>query len=78
MTFEDKRAAIAAACINRFAIGFLISASTLAMPWPVTGLFIGVLLSVPEALITKAYVPIMIVGAVGGVVIGFIASAVLG
>jgi hypothetical protein len=31
-----------------------------------------VLLSLPDAIITKAYAPILILGAVGGVVIGLI------
>ena len=78
MSFDDKRAAIAAAFVNRFAIGLVIPTSTLDMPWPVTGLIIGLLFSLPEALITKAYAPIMIFGAVGGAAIGFVASSVLG
>jgi hypothetical protein len=43
--------------------------------WPgwAVGLFFGLLLSVPDAIITKAYAPIFILGAVGGLLIcGFI------
>jgi hypothetical protein len=45
-----------------------------SLPWPgwVVGLVFGVLLSLPSALITKARVPILIVGAVGGLLIGAI------
>jgi hypothetical protein len=46
MSFPDKRAAITAAFIARFGIGFVIGASRL--PWPgwAVGLFLGVLLSI--------------------------------
>ncbi|MCU1286422.1 MAG: hypothetical protein JWO13_2772 [Acidobacteriales bacterium] len=72
LPFPDKPAALTGAFINRFAIGFLIGASNL--PWPgwLMGLVIGVLLSLPDAIITKAYAPIMIFGSVGGTVIGWI------
>jgi hypothetical protein len=71
MSFPDKRSALLAAFINRFAIGFVIGCVT--MPnWPgwAVGLLFGILLSLPAAIITKAYAPILIIGAVGGVVIG--------
>jgi len=59
MQFPDKRDAIAGAFIDRFSIGFVIGA--IQLPWPgwATGFFIGVLLSVAHALITKAYVQIV-------------------
>ena len=74
MQFSDKRAAITGALINRSSIGFVIGA--IQLPWPgwATGLFIGVLLSVGDALITKAYIPIIGLGAIGGVIIGLVVS----
>jgi sorbitol-specific phosphotransferase system component IIBC len=70
MSFPDKRAAITAAFIARFGIGFAIGAARL--PWPnwVVGLVFGLLLSIPDAIITKAYAPIIGTGALGGAVIG--------
>lgn len=70
MSFPDKKAAITAAFIARFGIGFAIGAARL--PWPgwLVGLCFGLLLSVPDALITKAYAPIIGMGALGGTVIG--------
>ena len=70
----DKRAAITGAFINRFSIGFVIGA--IQLPWPgwATGLFIGVLLSLADALITKAYAPIIGLGAIGGAIIGAVVS----
>jgi hypothetical protein len=74
MSFPDKKAAITAAFIARFGIGFAIGAARL--PWPgwVVGLVFGLLLSVPDAIITKAYAPIVGMGAVGGTIIGIIAG----
>jgi hypothetical protein len=70
MSFPDKRAAIAAAFIERFTIGLVIA--LVALPWPswAVGLAFGLLLSIPSALITKARVPILVIGAVGGLLIG--------
>jgi hypothetical protein len=70
LEFADKPAALTAAFLNRFAIGFAIGAAQL--PWPgwLVGLTFGLLLSVPEAIITKAWAPIIGMGGVGGLVIG--------
>ncbi|HZJ40204.1 MAG TPA: hypothetical protein VFD20_04565, partial [Demequina sp.] len=78
LEMERKRAAIIAAFINRFAIGLVIPTVDLSLPLALTGLLVGVLFSLPEALITNAYAPIMVFGAVGGLAVGFIAQAVLG
>ncbi len=74
MSFPDKTAAILGAFLNRFAIGFVIGA--VALPWPgwLVGLVIGLLLSLPDAIITKAYGPIIGFGALGGVIIGIIVN----
>jgi hypothetical protein len=72
LTFTDKTAALAGAFLNRFAIGFVIGAAQLPLPGWANGLIFGVLLSMPDAIITKAYAPILILGAIGGTLIGFI------
>lgn len=72
LTFSDKRAALTGAFLNRFAIGFVIGAARLPLPGWATGLVFGILLSLPDAIITKAYAPILILGAVGGAIIGAI------
>ena len=59
LSFEDKSAALAGAFLNRFAIGFVIGAARLSMPGWAQGLIFGVLLSLPDAIITKAYAPIL-------------------
>jgi len=72
LTFEDKRAALLGAFLNRFAIGFVIGAARLPVPNWASGLIFGILLSLPDAIITKAFAPILILGAIGGLVIGLI------
>jgi hypothetical protein len=74
VSFPDKRAAILGAFIARFALGFVIC--NIRLPWPgwAIGLFLGVLLSLPDAIITKAAVPILTSGAVGGLIIGSVVA----
>ena len=74
LSFPDKRAALTAAFVDRFAIGFVIGVA--ALPWPgwAAGLFFGLLLSAPSAIVTKAWAPILGLGAVGGVIIGLVVS----
>jgi hypothetical protein len=42
------------------------------LPWPgwLIGFVFGLLLSLPDAIVTKAYAPILVVGAVSGLLIG--------
>jgi hypothetical protein len=70
MSFPDKRTALLAAFASRFGIGFVIP--LVQLPWSgwLIGLTIGVLLSLPDAIVTKAYGPILLSGAVGGLIIG--------
>ena len=70
MQFPDKATALLAAFINRFGIGLVIGC--VELPWPgwIVGSVFGLILSVPSALITKAYAPILIIGTVGGSIIG--------
>ena len=72
LEFSDKRAALAGAFLNRFAIGFVLGVARLPVSSWLNGLILGVLLSLPDAIITKAYAPILILGAIGGVVISLI------
>jgi hypothetical protein len=72
LQFPDKRAALTAAFLDRFAIGFVIGVVDLSWPRWIVGLFIGLLLSAPSAVITKAWLPILGLGAVGGLLIALI------
>jgi hypothetical protein len=70
MSFPDKPAALGAAFVDRFAIGLVIGCVQLTWPGWAIGLAFGLLLSLPSAIITKAYAPILVVGAIGGLIIG--------
>jgi hypothetical protein len=72
---EDKKTAMAGAFVNRFSIGFVIGATNLPLAGWLSGLLFGVLLSLPDAIITKAWIPIMTLGVIGGVVIGLVIGA---
>ena len=79
LQFPDKRAALLGAFLNRLAIGVVIGAvvgapQVEALRWPpwVIGLVAGLLLSAADAVITKAYAPILVLGAFGGALIGWI------
>jgi hypothetical protein len=79
LQFPDKRAALIGAFLNRLAIGTIVGAvigapqvDALRLPPWAVGLAVGVLLSVADAVITKAFAPIIIFGALGGGVIGWL------
>lgn len=76
MPLPDKSTAMLGSFFNRFAIGFFIATVNLPVPGWIKGLLIGLLLSLPDAIITKAYAPIIGIGIIGGIVIGFILSRV--
>ena len=71
LSFPDKRAALLGAFCARFALGFFAATVRLPLSPLVTGLVVGVLTSVPDAIITKSYAPIMITGVVFGLLAGW-------
>jgi hypothetical protein len=74
MQFPDKKRALLAAFFSRFAIGICIGlVAPGRLGWG-TGAVIGLLISLPDGIITKAYAPILGIGTVGGAVIGWILS----
>ena len=77
LQFPDKRAALLGAFLNRFAIGLLIPLVHLGIAGWLLGLGLGILLSLPDAIITKAVAPIIGVGAIGGTIIGWLVSHVV-
>ena len=80
MPEKDKRKkyeAILGAFIERFMIGFLIPNTTLGSNFIFSGLIIGLGFSLPTAIITRVYIPIITIGIIGGAIIGFISNSVL-
>ena len=74
LSFPNKPAALTAAFLNRFAIGLLIAVANLGLAGWLSGLVISLLLSAPAAIVTGAYAPILGIGAIGGLLIGWIAG----
>ena len=74
MSFPDKRRALLAAFSSRFAIGFLTPLVSLPLHGAVIGAIVGFLISLPDAIVTKAYAPIVGIGTVGGALIGWLAA----
>lgn len=71
-----KAEAISSAFIDRFAIGFIIPNLELGINPILTGFLVGLVLSLPSAIITRVYAPIIGTGAVGGAVIGFVVTLI--
>jgi len=80
LKYENNRKrseAMSAAFVERFMIGFLIPNVDLGIHPALIGLLLGVGLSLPSAIITRAYVPIIGIGIVGSVIIGLIIGTIL-
>ena len=80
MQWESRRRqmeAIAAAATDRFMIGLLIPNTDLDLPRWLTGVVIGVALSIPDAITTKAYPQILGLGLAGGLLLGVLAELML-
>ena len=80
LNYENNRKrveAMTAAFIERFMIGFLIPNVDLGIHPALIGLLLGVGLSLPSAIITRVYAPIIGIGVVGSVLIGLIIGAIL-
>lgn len=74
---SKKRDALLGAFVDRFLIGFLIPNVYIGIPYQISGLLLGIGLSLPSAIITRAYAPITGIGGIGGLVIGLISGVVL-
>lgn len=74
MKFADRTSALAAAFASRFAVGFLASTVQLPMPGWARGLLVRAADHLPDALVNRAYAPILIIGGSGGLLIGMAAA----
>jgi hypothetical protein len=70
--FPDKKTVLAAVFINRFAIGLLIPLLKISQPtspgWLV-GAAVGLLLSLPDAIVRRSYATSLIAGLLGGALV---------
>jgi hypothetical protein len=71
LEFPDKRRALLGAFLSRFAIGFLIAWIRAPLPLWLAGAIVGLLISLPDAVITGSYAPILGVGIAGGSLLGW-------
>jgi hypothetical protein len=72
LSFPDKRAALLGAFFARFALGFFAATVRLPMSPVASGLVVGIVTSVPDAIITEAYAPILVTGIVFGAIAGWV------
>ena len=72
MPLPKKGEAMLAAFVQRFCVGFTTAVAVIPVSGWIKGGVLGLLLSLPSAIVTKAYVPILVLGVVGGAVIGWI------
>jgi len=80
LKYENQRKkieAMTAAFIERFMIGFLIPNVQFGISPVLSGFILGLTLSLPSAIITRVYIPIIGIGVAGGVIIGVIEKAIL-
>lgn len=79
LKYEDNRKRIEAmsgAFIERFMLGLLIPNVDLGINQIFVGLLLGLGLSIPTAIITRAYTPIIGIGAIGGIIIGYLSGII--
>jgi hypothetical protein len=71
MSFPDKTTALLGAFTSRVPIGIVIGCVQLPT-WPgwLVGVHLVQLISLPDAIITHKYLPILVLGGIGGLVIG--------
>ena len=74
LPIEDKRRAMIASFIDRFAIGFIIFNLSLPIVGWLKGGLTGFVLSLPPAIATRKYAPILGLGLIGGTVCGLFTS----
>jgi hypothetical protein len=72
LQFPDRTAALLGAFCARFALGFFAATVRLPLPPIWSGVVVGLLTSAPDAIITKAYAPILGTGVLFGAICGWI------
>jgi len=72
MALDDKPRALAASFASRFSIGFLVPLVGLPGPGWLVGAGVGLLVSLSDAIVTRAYGPILATGTLGGALIGWL------
>ncbi len=69
---KEKEKAIVASFINRFTIGFVIFNMELGIGEWLKGGLVGLFMSLPAAIVSGKYPPIIVLGVVGGIICGLL------
>jgi hypothetical protein len=72
LSFPDKRTALLAAFCSRFSLGFFAATINVRLSPIAAGILVGLLTSIPDAIVTKAYAPILVTGVIFGAVAGWV------
>jgi hypothetical protein len=72
LTFPNKRTALLAAFCSRFSLGFFAATINVRLSPIAAGILAGLLTSIPDAIVTKAYAPILGTGVIFGAVAGWV------
>ena len=72
LSFPDKRTALLAAFCSRFSLGFFAATINVRLSPIAAGILVGLLTSIPDAIVTKAYAPILVAGVILGAVAGWV------
>lgn len=70
LNIDNKGKAMTASFFNRFAIGFVIFNMEIGIAEWLKGGLTGLVLSLPPAIISGKYPPIIVLGVVGGIICG--------
>lgn len=74
---SERRDAMAGAFVDRFMIGFIIPNFVLGINPIISGALLGFGLSLPSAIISKTYAPLLVIGTVGGIIIGYLTGVIV-
>lgn len=74
---DERRDAMIGAFVDRFMIGFIVPNVVLGINPIISGALLGFGLSLPSAIISRTYAPILVVGTVGGVIIGYLTGVIV-
>src|SRR5690349_15920381 len=70
LKIDEKGKAMVASFVNRFTIGFVIFNMELGIAGWLKGGLAGLFMSLPAAIISGKYPPIIVLGVVGGIICG--------
>lgn len=74
LEFPDRQTALLGAFSDRFALGFLTANVVLPVRGALAGILVGLLISIPSAIVTKAYAPVLGLGVIMGAICGWAAE----